>query len=165
MPVTVCDDGSYCCGNTDLAKQCCYSHEGYVLINGDAVLAGSVNASASGTTSASSTFTGIVSFSSSATSTSTSGTASPSQQTQTAPKTNTAAIAGGVVTGVLGIVLIAVGTWLFFKRWKNTMANKSGSHGSPRIAEFSAQTERHELPDPQKPLEVMVEPEPRELAA
>lgn len=37
VPVTLCDDGSYCCGDGTMAKTCCESRQGVFLRNGSSI--------------------------------------------------------------------------------------------------------------------------------
>lgn len=37
VTITSCNDGSYCCGNGTIAKQCCNQKKGVFMLNGDAI--------------------------------------------------------------------------------------------------------------------------------
>jgi LPXTG-motif cell wall-anchored protein len=99
-------DGSFCCGTpgSKEAGDCCNAGKGVFLDNLKIVS----TKPASQSTSASSSTTPSASASSST---------APSQG-PTSNKSNTGAIAGGVVAGVAGITIIALAVWLLMRRRK-----------------------------------------------
>lgn len=104
VPVTICKDGSYCCGNGTVADACCKMDLGLFVVNGSATPRNSALSVASRTASSSQS-------SSSPTSPTSSLTKTPAR------KTETGTIVGGTVGGVAVLVLGAL-IWKILDRRK-----------------------------------------------
>ena len=109
--ITVCNDGSYCCNDNDVAKACCNTGQGVFIRNGEEVPHNAV----SSTTSTSSSSTSTASASSSARSSNTNHTS------------NTGAIVGGVVGGVLGLIALAGLGFFLLKRHQRRALVRTGT--------------------------------------
>jgi len=112
VPITVCNDGSYCCGNTAASESCCQNGLGVWIVNGEET-SSNPNGSAS---SNSAIHTATSSILSSTALASDAASSSPSA-INPEPKTNAGAIAGGVVGGVASLAAISGAClYLLFKR-------------------------------------------------
>jgi hypothetical protein len=126
VPVTECQDGSFCCGNNN--TKCCSAGQGSFVVNGQVTI--SKPSSTSSTTSSTST----------ATSTSSVVVAMTSKSSS-----NTGAIAGGVVGGVVGLVLILGAIWFFVRRRKSVGADTGAKERLALHEMESTDAQRHEM--------------------
>ena len=132
--VTPCDDGSYCCGNGNLAENCCKEKRGVFLENGMAVSRDS-NSILSGV-AASSSIKAIPSSSLSVALTSLQSfnaptpIASVSSSSAAKPSPETGTIIGAAIGGAAVLALI---TGIIVFIWMRRMTYKSRGHETPQV--------------------------------
>lgn len=130
--ITVCDDGSLCCGSTDSesTKECCRQGTGFLIVGGQVVKAAQASGSLSSPVS-STLPTSTPSVSSDSSNSGATAKASDSGD-------NKAVIIGAVLGSVVGVLLIVLAA-LFFRR------RRSRSKTPP------AEGPLNEVPDAAKP--------------
>lgn len=139
MALTVCDDGSLCCGIQTNGSTCCIEGKGVWMVEGKET---SVNPNAT------------VATSTTALPASTSSAASPPQPSS--QQSNVGAIAGGVVGGVLGLAVIGGAIyWLFHPRKLRNEGPSRSDYNGQHTAVISGAEKRYrpELPNTELPYE------------
>lgn len=121
-PVTPCANGSFCCGNSTIATECCIRQRGYFVVNGSATLFNPVSFKASSARSSSTSFASSASSSAISSSTISSSTVSPTSVSPalTSAKYSageTAKIVGGTAGGMIVLVMLCGGA-LMWKRYR-----------------------------------------------
>ncbi|CAI4213252.1 unnamed protein product [Parascedosporium putredinis] len=115
MRITVCSDGSLCCGDKEASTECCREKSGFLIVDGEVVAASQPSSTTGTQTTARST---------SSTSTSTSSSDDPESDDPEASNTgnddgssgpNKAVIIGAVLGSVFGVALIAA-AWVLYRR-------------------------------------------------
>lgn len=127
VPITECQDGSFCCGYNN--TNCCSQSQGSFIVDGQV-------------TTSKPSLSSTSSFTASATSSAIASTSSKSSS-------NTGAIAGGVVGVVVGLLLVLGALWFFLRRRKGASADSDGvvqQSQRPQFSEMeSTEQQRHEL--------------------
>ena len=120
-PITVCDDGSYCCGDNGYAPKanpngpvCCSAGKGVWIVDGKTTFM-NPNNSTLNPSSLSSISTSSQSTSLLADPTSAMTTTNP-QQNNPSNASKTGAISGGVVGGIAGLAVVVLAVWYFMMK-------------------------------------------------
>jgi len=141
VPITACDNGSYCCGGNNLV--CCNATEGVWIVNNQISLTKPVSLSSSSTTSTTAT----------ASPTTSSSQSSPATQQQQNNGLSGGAKAGIGVGAALGVLaLLGVGAFILWKRRKG-LKNYETKDGPSQVLQH---VEKKEEPAPEYPQELNV---------
>ena len=120
--VTICSDGSLCCGGTKFSEECCRDRTGFQIVNGQVVKAAQTSETSSSTKVSPSPTTGIASAAEvpspppTIASSPPSDSPEPNTDVDAASGGNKATIIGSVLGSVAGLLLIAVLALLFQRR-------------------------------------------------
>ncbi|KAG6986709.1 hypothetical protein G7Y79_00073g098080 [Physcia stellaris] len=149
VALTVCDDGSLCCGTKTNGSTCCIEGKGVWMVDGKET---TVNPNATVSTSTSA----LPASTSSASTAANAAESTSSTPKSSSHKSNTGAIAGGVVGGVVGLAVIGGAIyWLFHPRQLGngdpSQSNYNGQHTA--VGSGAEKRYRPELPDTEIPYE------------